>query len=293
MIADRNRIFDGFVSLEGGVDAGRSAILLGPHLAVSPENLTFRGGRPRPRPGIRQLTETFTNPEHGYNLNGVEIPHGTDVPNRLRADYCYKHDVFQTICAYSPHKGDDCLMALIGGRLFKIVPGVNSARVSEITVTDAASPYHNLASRNVAGGTITAPLNQLNIDPNFPLHNPSRFTPMDIGATVISSHYPGGSTVIKDYVGPLHVITTENGTSTGTGHISFTINSTDRNAPYRNHSHMPIAYMVQADKYLIAQDGISKAIIYDGKKARRANLEGDSDSTEIPTGTMMAYGMGR
>lgn len=63
--------------------------------------------------------------------------------------------------------------------------------------------------------------------------------------------------------------------------------------PYRNNRFYPIAYMVQADKYLIAQDGYSKAIIYEGKNARRSNIEGSPDTVEVPTGTMMAFGTGR
>jgi hypothetical protein len=51
--------------------------------------------------------------------------------------------------------------------------------------------------------------------------------------------------------------------------------------------------MVQADKWLIAQDGTSGPIIYDGNKARRSKITGTQDETEIPVGTIMAYGMGR
>lgn len=64
--------------------------------------------------------------------------------------------------------------------------------------------------------------------------------------------------------------------------------------PYlRNRSDSTIAYMTQADKWLIAQDGDSKAIIYDAVSARRSVTETTRDKTEIPTGTIMTYGMGR
>jgi hypothetical protein len=49
----------------------------------------------------------------------------------------------------------------------------------------------------------------------------------------------------------------------------------------------PRAYLVQADRFCIIQDGQSKAIIYDGVVARRAA------DNEVPVGTIMAYGMGR
>jgi len=55
----------------------------------------------------------------------------------------------------------------------------------------------------------------------------------------------------------------------------------------RNSILFPIAYMAQADKYLVWQDGQAKCVIFDGVTARRAG------SDEVPVGTIMAYGMGR
>lgn len=56
----------------------------------------------------------------------------------------------------------------------------------------------------------------------------------------------------------------------------------------RNRNTIPINYHLQADKYLLVQDGESLPIIYDGAIARRAD-----PLTEIPTGLMMGTGMGR
>lgn len=55
----------------------------------------------------------------------------------------------------------------------------------------------------------------------------------------------------------------------------------------RNSSRKRLAYMQQADRFHITQDGEGRAIIYDGIKARRAKQD------EVPVGTIMAYGMGR
>lgn len=57
--------------------------------------------------------------------------------------------------------------------------------------------------------------------------------------------------------------------------------------PRRNRNTIKKAYMVQADKFHITQDGESRPIIFDGANARRAT------NTEVPVGTYMAYGMGR
>jgi hypothetical protein len=208
-ISDTNRIYDGFVSLEAGTDAGREPSLIDPNQCVSAENMTFRGGHATARPGFRKLSEDFKNPDHSYwPIQGTDA--GTTIVQGHRAIEVYKTGIFQCAVGFSPHHGEDCLMAMIGGRLFKIVPGVTEAVVTEIfPILDSNSPY------------------------------------------------PG-------------------------------------HAPYRNNSTSPIAYMVQADKWLFAQDGFSECIIYDGATARRSNSDvSDPNITEIPVGTIMAYGMGR
>lgn len=50
-----------------------------------------------------------------------------------------------------------------------------------------------------------------------------------------------------------------------------------------------ITYMIVAEDFLIAQDGISKAFLFDGGRSWRA----DPSKLEVPTGTVMAYGIGR
>jgi hypothetical protein len=50
-----------------------------------------------------------------------------------------------------------------------------------------------------------------------------------------------------------------------------------------------VSYMVQAEDFLIAQDGKSLPFIYDGSTSRRAQ----SQLGEVPVGTVMAYGRGR
>lgn len=217
MIADKNRIYDGWLSLEGGVDAGRSPSVIDPNQCVSAENMTFRGGSLRTRPGFRKMTESFTNPyQCCYGINfpfhvigeyaGDQTPPLPPWFAGQDAQTIYRTGIMQCAQAFSPHHGEDCIMALIGGRLFKIVPEVNSAKVTEV-----------------------AP--------------------------------------IKD--------TTEG---------AFNL---------RNRKDLTIAYMVQADKWLIAQDGHGRAIIYDSVDARRSVTDTTRDKTEVPTGTIMAYGMGR
>jgi hypothetical protein len=201
MIEDKNRLNDGFISLEGGVDAGRVASLIDPNQVVSAENVTFRGGHATSRPGFRRLnvdiSKNFKNPNHCYFFGSGKDAGEELLPNQ-EAWRAFKTGRFQCVHGFSPHGNDDCLMALINGRLFKIVPLVNEANVTEIVL------------------------------------------------------------------------------------------------PVRNSVKRPIAYMVQADKWLFAQDGDSKPIIYDGNTVRRSSNDVfDPEQTEIPLGTIMSYGMGR
>lgn len=57
----------------------------------------------------------------------------------------------------------------------------------------------------------------------------------------------------------------------------------------RNSAFLDRAYFQQAEEFLIIQDGQSKATIFNGAICRRSNPA----AREVPTGTVMAYGMGR
>lgn len=245
MIQDKNRIFDGWLTLEGGVDAGRAPEALDPNQCQSAINMTFRGGNATTRPGIRKLVESL--PDLPRQIFVYNQPFDSTLVHRVEGEYTgvegaalvvnpapppewivpanldpsevvYRTGIMQCASAYSPHNGQDCIMAMIGGRLFRITPHVTTADVIEIEIEN-----------NGRADETQIP------------------TPITLKA---------GKNL-------------------------------------RNDKNQPIAYMVQADKWMVIQDGISSAIIYDGKKARRSNTTGTVDETEIPVGTILAYGMGR
>jgi hypothetical protein len=64
-------------------------------------------------------------------------------------------------------------------------------------------------------------------------------------------------------------------------------NVTPTNDP--NPSVLGQAFMEQAERWLVIQDGQSKAMIFDGAECRRA----DPTVPEVPTGTVMVYGLNR
>jgi hypothetical protein len=216
MIADRNRVYDGWTSLEAGVDFGRTPTLLEPNQCASAENMVFRGGHPAPRPGIRKIAEIFTNPNHSYYaVQTGSHQAGDEADEQIEgqeASTNYATGILQCAIGYSPHHGDDCIMSMIGGRLYKIVPG------------------------GVRG-----------VSPDDPNRQPA----------------------------------------------SYTANVTEIPLAKRNRNDLSLSYMLQADKWLVAQDNDSQPILYDGNRARRATVTNDENETEIPVGSVMAYGMGR
>jgi len=360
MIADKNRIYDGWVNLEGGVDAGRSPTLIDPNMAYSGENITFRDGRPTTRPGWRKLDPTFQNGNHSFYTDGTDA--GMDregqnyivVPNNRAIDI-YASGIYQGALCYSPHQGEDCIMAMIGGRLFKIIPQLDTCMVTEIEpINDDTTPFTKTIPWPkpvnddfqgiilVRGASSAHPLSGTTLgattEPTEPTHpvvgvNSVWYQWVGVTSGVVqnfrtrSDHaidiylndYPptlvatstGGlvsftqtfNTVYNIRVRPLNVPAANNFT------LAWNTGATPPPAPaapappplrtvpqksYRNNKFLPISYFVQADKWLVIQDGESKPILFDGGTARRARSDAsDPNMTEVPVGTIMTYGMGR
>lgn len=88
-IYDKKRIYDRFTTLHGRVDAGRRNNVIGCNEAVSAESAIFRSGTPGIRPRIPKLSQSITNPNRSYWLNGhvalFNIVHG--LPSALVAEW--------------------------------------------------------------------------------------------------------------------------------------------------------------------------------------------------------------
>lgn len=188
-IQDSNRIYDGWTSTIGGQDGGRRPDLIGQDQCARMENLINRGGSPTTRPGFRKFLNNISDPFFSYSVTGF-IPGSTAIGTR--SVDVWGSGLFQGASYYSPSGGEACMVASIGGRLFRVIPRTTYVDVVEIPIPDK-----------------------------------------------------------------------------------------------RNRNTLQIAYMCQADRFLIIQDGESTPIIYDGISARRAATD------EVPVGTLMAYGMGR
>lgn len=112
-VADEKNLYDGFASLEGGIDSGRSAVLIAANQCSWSVNNTFRGGYPQERPGFHYKTLSF---QPGIDSNwAVGIYQGDGVWYDAQAN------------AYN--------VAQIGGRVYLV--NLQTFKVSDITpVTD-------------------------------------------------------------------------------------------------------------------------------------------------------------
>jgi hypothetical protein len=153
----------------------------------------------------------------------------------------------------------------VGGRFFT-VDVINGGLVQEITPTLNTTTTANFTVPAV-GSTVAVNVTDADlIREGYPIRIGSK------NYIVISK---SGSTLTVENVDdtPANVI------ASGTNVIYLDVNS----------QNLGICYMIQAEDFLIAQDGLSKAFIFDGGNSRRAMPE----NGEVPTGTVMAYVKGR
>ena len=186
-MAATNELYDGFVTLEGGMDSGRAPELIEKNQVAFSVNTTFRGGYAKSRPGIRQ-------PAIGFDSMDSKTWFTT---NRVQGAGYYNIDGSTPV-----------IIVGVGGKIFEKRMSGTNAYIQDIT------PVYPKDKLDVTG--------------------------VNVGGQV------------------------------------------DRNS-----MRQPKVWMCQADSYFVIQDGLGKAIIYDGATARRAG------STEVPVGTCMAYGLGR
>lgn len=166
--------------------------------------------------------------------------------------------VVQVVGQYRDH-----LAVMVGGRLFLIAVTDSAYLVSDIT------PRIRVAT---TADFVTPPMNG---SVSVPVVTTSAFQ-IDIpvfvnGALYVTTSKAGGSVTLQNYGGSPGVLV-----ASGT-----VIEALDPNMVNARHG-----WLLQAEQYLIAQDGKSAAIIYDGV-TRRAGPK------EVPSGTVMAFGNGR
>lgn len=108
-MADLNRIYDGFTTLESGVNAGVDPSLIGVNQVAFAVNMTFRGGFAKTRPGMVRVPFVLADPRTATDWTGI----------------------FQGAVFYQS-LGADGFVVSRGGRLFRFTFGAQLG-VTEIT----------------------------------------------------------------------------------------------------------------------------------------------------------------
>jgi hypothetical protein len=112
-VNDRNRLVDGYLSTEGGMDSGRPAALIAKNALAWAVNCVFRDGWPEPRPG-------WVNRE-------MEFGESEELRSGLEDGY------FQGAGTYRTDDGRSYIAASVSGRIFTIEI-TDNFRVAEITI---------------------------------------------------------------------------------------------------------------------------------------------------------------
>jgi hypothetical protein len=235
-IADSTLILEGQQDFSGGMNSSLSPTLIPENSVATAVNLTFRGGRPRSRPGFKQVNLQGGTP-NGLNIFTSRLYQGSSFYAERRENY------------------NPSIIGVFGGY------------VIQINLQDYQT--------NVLYPTIPA-----------------------TSASLVT-----GSTYVIDSIGTTDF--TLIGASSNTVGLSFVKNSTAATGTGTVHIEQPSfspfekCYFVQAEKYLVIQNGENPPVIWDGDtlylsgNAPAGTPGAVSQLHTLGLGTIMAYGQGR
>lgn len=242
-------IYDGFIGLQG-MDGSLAPNLTPPNVSRAAVNCSFRGGIIKPRPGYHKRPVTF---------NGdAFIEDG------------WKNGVYQFSKTYYSDDQIPTILTSKGGRIFTLNP--ETYVVGEVTLKTSTN------------GTVAWTVPALGVIQTVTVADTSIFS---VGETIILQ------TADRSQYGSYEIVSILSGTTMDIRNVTdanetviyaigFSVSAYDV-----NDVRQPRAWMEQAEKWMVIQDGVSKPLFYDGASLRRA-IEG-----EIRTGKAMAYGNGR
>jgi hypothetical protein len=265
MIADTERLIDGFRGLPAGMDGSKEPPQTPSEAAWYATNVTFRGGNgPRTRPGFREIPPTYWRNPQPVHSPTITISGGIATAT-VSGGHGYDNKDKVTIEGASPS-------------------GVNGTYV--ITRVNSTVFTFPTTESGTVTGTITS---RRDIDvayaEDFIDGDTSRGRVADIIAAILIQGViiyqdpregnPAQMIVVAD--GKIYALNFENASC-------YLLNVGDDIS-----ADVPV-YMTQAEKYLIIQTGKDEPRIYDGYILRRAGYYGDQ---VVPIGKQMAYGQGR
>jgi len=265
VIADTERLIDGFRGLPAGMDGSKEPPQTPSEAAWYATNVTFRGGNgPKTRPGFREIPSTYWRNPQPVQSPTITISNGIATAT-VSGGHGYDNKDKVTIAGASP-------------------AGVNGTKT--ITVTGADTFTFPTTATGTVTGTITA---GRDIDSAFQEDVIDGATSRDRVTTLRGAVLVQGSIVYQDprEGNPAQLIIVADGSV-------YSLNFENASCYKINEGNeitgtVPV-YMVQAEKYLIIQTGQDEPLIYDGYITRRASYFGNQ---VIPIGKQMAYGQGR
>lgn len=252
---DKQKYIDGFTGFAGGTNMGLAASLLPPDQTSFSRNCTYRGGYITNRPSVAKIPLAFPAQD------GEE-----DTVLRDR----FELGRFQGAAFYRPDQGNGVLIAAIGGRLFRITVGAPDVIVQEVTVSHF-TPTTIVFIVPAVGAVVNV--------------NVADASNLQAGAQVLI----GGSNfliVSVDVTTNSIVVQNIDATVGAVVAVGTVVQFYDLNP-----AGLPITWLQQAEKWMIAQDGQSVPIIFDGASCVRAVQVGAQP--QISAGKMMAYWLGR
>lgn len=244
-----NALLDGVSVISKGMHSGIAPRLLPADQLAFAQNVTCRNGLPRTRPIWRKVASVYENEATETNA---------------------KNKLFQGAAFYqSTSNAESCLVASIGGRLFRWLCGSTNV-VQDISISKSAT---------VAAAAIVVPA---------------------VGATVNIQVNDSTGIVINTYVtinGIMWYVTAVPDTThvtvqnlTATPGDTIAIGDSIIFYPDLNASNNPDCWMWQAEDFLIVQNGKADPLFFDGAGTRRS---GGQATEELPAGCMGAYVQGR
>jgi hypothetical protein len=267
MIADTERLIDGFRGLPAGMDGSKEPPQTPSEAAWYATNVTFRGGNgPCTRSGFREIPSTFwRDPKPSRTVSSLSLS-GT-LATATSNGHGYTTGDWVTIAGSS-------------------VAGANGS--FRITVTGTNTFTYATTATGTVTGTVTAfrdvdyTYNQDFVDSKT---SRDRYITYIRGATYVQGSFvyqdtrEGNTTQLIMVVDGFILALNFNNSS------CYLLNLNDQISV-----DVPV-YMVQAEKYLIIQSGKDEPRVYDGYTVRRARYYNAINS--LPIGKQMAYGQGR
>lgn len=263
---DDARVRDGFGVLDGGVNDGIAASLIGINQLTFASNITFRGSYAKTREPFSNLLLTFYDPPE-------------QIPGTTQEHFA---GIFQGASGFESSVGTSGILCSVGGRLFFITIGLTNL-VSEVTPTTAVLATQQPGTgQPLSGLSFTVPASGAQV-----LAYVSETEPFTVGESLVID---GGNYTVSDLGDGYLVLTYGSGAAHTSVAVGIPILNTS-NAPILSQSLNPatfdFVYIFQAENYGIVDAGQNPPLIFYNGVAQPAG------PNQIPPGIFGIYLWGR